>query len=76
LEAVPLLEQFVRALAAGDGILNLLIAVDHFGELHGQIILIPDVCADRYRWSDANRRCRHMGDQKVNWLAKNCVHME
>lgn len=45
LESAPMLKQLVRALSLGDAVVNLLVAVDHFRDLHREVIFVLDIGA-------------------------------
>ena len=53
-----------------------MVAIDHFRELHGEIVLICRAGIDHYSWSDTNRRRRHMRHEQVSRLAQTRRHME
>ena len=62
LQPVPVLKELLGALALCDAILNVCIAVDHFSDLHCQVIFVLDIGTDGDSRSDAYRRCWDMRD--------------
>lgn len=70
LKTVPHLQQILGALSLADTVLNFLVAVDHFRELHGEIIFICRASIDNDCRPDTNWRCWHVRHKQVSWLAE------